>query len=215
MKLKFYLVFIMLSLIGCDNRSANKQSSIKDDSLNTYEKDILEARLETDKKFKDSESSPLNQEDILFFDSLDYFAIDTSFRIWAKLMKVENADTILFPTTTDRKPKYYIYAKANFELNKQNIELNIYRNVAFMNDSAYKNHLFLPFSDYTSGEETYGGGRYLDLEITDSSHILIDFNKAYNPYCAYNSKYSCPIPPKENYIETEIRAGEKNFHSKH
>jgi len=205
----------MLSLIGCDNRSANKQSSIKDDSLNTYEKDILEARLETDKKFKDSESSPLNQEDILFFDSLDYFAIDTSFRIWAKLMKVENADTILFPTTTDRKPKYYIYAKANFELNKQNIELNIYRNVAFMNDSAYKNHLFLPFSDYTSGEETYGGGRYLDLEITDSSHILIDFNKAYNPYCAYNSKYSCPIPPKENYIETEIRAGEKNFHSKH
>lgn len=215
MKLKFYLVFILLILIGCDNRSENNTALIEAHTLNLYENEILEARLETDKKFSNPELSPLNQEDILLFDSLDYFAIDTNFMFWARLNKVKNADTILFPTTTDRKPKYYIYAKANFELNEENFELNIYRNVAFMNDSIYKNHLFLPFSDYTSGEETYGGGRYLDLEITDSSHILIDFNKAYNPYCAYNSKYSCPIPPKENYIEAEIRAGEKDFPQQH
>lgn len=214
MKLKFFLSFILLSLIGCKNQS-NKGPNLIDANISNnlcyYEKEIMKDRLEKDKKFKHPESSPLKKEDVLLFNSLDYFAIDSTYKIWAKLSKFENSDTVLFPTTTERKPKYYIYAIANFELNEDSFKIYLYRNVAFMKDSLYKNHIFLPFSDYTSGEETYGGGRYLDLEITDSNHILIDFNNAYNPYCAYNSKYSCPIPPKENYIDTEIRAGEKDF----
>ena len=72
--------------------------------------------------------------------------------------------------------------------------------------------MFLPFSDLTSGNETYGGGRYIDLEIPKGKTITIDFNQAYNPYCAYNPKYSCPIVPAENELLTNVNAGVKKFH---
>ncbi len=82
-----------------------------------------------------------------------------------------------------------------------------------MSDSVYKDHLFLPFTDLTSGEESYGGGRYIDLETTGiiNNRLVIDFNKAYNPYCTYSDGYNCPIPPRENDLPVAIRAGEKAF----
>ncbi len=85
-----------------------------------------------------------------------------------------------------------------------------------MNDPTYKNYLFLPFTDLTSGEESYGGGRYIDLETTDifNNKVIIDFNKAYNPYCAYASGYNCPIPPRENDLPVAVKAGEMNFGKK-
>jgi uncharacterized protein (DUF1684 family) len=81
----------------------------------------------------------------------------------------------------------------------------------------YKNYLFVPFKDMTNGKETYGGGRYLDLETTDiqNDSVILDFNKAYNPYCAYSNGYSCPIPPKENHLAVSIEAGEKTFGKEH
>jgi uncharacterized protein len=88
----------------------------------------------------------------------------------------------------------------------------VYQYMKLINVEKYKNDLFLPFTDLTTGKQTHGGGRFLDLKIPDNDEIIIDFNKAYNPLCAYgNPKYSCPIPPKENYLEIKIKAGERKY----
>ena len=112
-------------------------------------------------------------------------------------------------TTTNRLPKYEVYGIASFELNGNGYQLNIYQSHRLRETDEYKNYLFLPFNDLTNGDETYGGGRFIDLEIPDNDSIIIDFNKAYNPYCAYNPKYSCPIPPEENDLDVHISAGIK------
>ena len=105
--------------------------------------------------------------------------------------------------------KYYIYDPftENHVFLVNNLKLNIYQNHRLRKMEKYRNHLFLPFTDLTNGEETYGGGRYIDLSIPDSDTIIIDFNKAYNPYCAYSSTRSCPIPPRENDLDLKVEAG--------
>ena len=110
-------------------------------------------------------------------------------------------------TSTDRKPIYEKYGEAHFELDGEKIVLPIYQSHSLRVKEEYKDHLFLPFQDLTNGTESYGGGRYLDLRIPTGDTIVIDFNKAYNPYCAYSSRYSCPVPPKENRMKVAVRAG--------
>ena len=118
------------------------------------------------------------------------------------------------PTTTERAPLYKKYGIAKFELNGTTLELSIYQNHDLNLTSNNNNYLFLPFNDKTNGTSSYSGGRYIDLEIqkNNNNKIIIDFNKSYNPYCAYNHKYSCPIPPSENILPIEILAGVKDFH---
>ena len=105
------------------------------------------------------------------------------------------------------------YAKVTFKLNGKDLELTLYRNIGLMVNPIYRNLLFLPFTDETTGELTYGGGRYIDLDIKDidKNKITIDFNKAYNQYCAYSDGYRCPVPPEENDLAVSISAGEKNY----
>ena len=114
-------------------------------------------------------------------------------------------------TTTDRTSKERVFGVIEFELKGERYTLNIYQGEDSLKDEAYKDYLFLPFLDATNGEETYGGGRYIDLRIPDGDTIIIDFNKAYNPLCVYNKKYSCPIVPRENYVSARIEAGVKDF----
>lgn len=202
--MKYYLIAIVsIIFLSCNFNSE------------TYIEKIQKEREETDKEFKNPDKSPLKKEDIANFKGLEYFPVDTIYRVKAKIEKVKDADTILFKTTTERTPKYYTYAIAKFRLNNEDFEIKLYRNVEFMNHEEYGKLLFLPFSDYTSGNETYGGGRYIDIEIPEGDEVIIDFNKSYNPYCAYNSKYSCPIPPDDNFIKTEIKAGVKKFDKGH
>ena len=89
--------------------------------------------------------------------------------------------------------------------------MNIYQNLELISKPEYVDYLFVPFTDLTNGKGSYSGGRYIDTRIPPGKKIVLDFNKAYNPYCAYNGKYSCPIPPEENHLEVEIRAGVKDF----
>lgn len=114
-------------------------------------------------------------------------------------------------TTTSRLPIYKEYGKLHFKLNNKSFTLHVYQNEDLVKKKGYEDYLFIPFTDLTSGEESYGGGRYLDMRIGDLTNPYIDFNLSYNPYCAYNSKYSCPIPPKENFINFRIEAGVKDF----
>ena len=115
------------------------------------------------------------------------------------------------PTTTDRMPIYVKYGEAYFELEGQSFKLNIYQNQELITKAEYVDYLFIPFTDATNGETSYGGGRYLDLRIPTGKTITLNFNKSYNPYCAYNGKYSCPIPPSENDISVAILAGVKAY----
>ena len=111
------------------------------------------------------------------------------------------------PTTTGRESTEVVYGIAKFTLNGKDHELEIYQSPELITQAEYEDYLFLPFTDNTNGEETYGGGRYLDLRIPKGNKIILNFNKAYNPYCAYNTNYSCPITPRENYLDIEIKAG--------
>ena len=163
-------------------------------------------------EFADATKSPLTEKDRTDFKGLDFFPIDKAFTVEAKFTKSKNEKSFEMKTTTDRMPLYVNSAQPPFTINGENFKLNVYQNLELIKRPGFKKHLFLPFSDLTSGNETYGGGRYIDLEIPKGKTITIDFNQAYNPYCAYNPKYSCPIVPAENELLTNVNAGVKKFH---
>jgi uncharacterized protein (DUF1684 family) len=162
--------------------------------------------------FADSLHSPLTNEDRLHFDHLDFFPIDEKYIVKAKFIKLKKQKPFEMPTTTTRKPKYIKYGKLHFTIDSKELVLTVYRNIDLSKRKGFKDYLFLPFLDETNGIETYGGGRFLDMKVPKSNEVIIDFNKAYNPYCAYNHKYSCPIVPLENQLAVEINAGVKKFH---
>jgi len=115
-------------------------------------------------------------------------------------------------TSTERTPIYVKYGEVQFTIEGQPLKLNVYRHIELSKKKEFKEYLFLPFSDLSSGNESYIGGKYIDLKIPKGNTIAIDFNTSYNPYCAYNHKYSCPKVPLENDLNIEILAGVKKFH---
>ncbi len=164
--------------------------------------------------YKDGSISPLKKKDLKNFNGLDFFPVDSSFIVKAKFTKIKNALSFTMPTNTDRKPLYREYGIINFPLKGKNHELTIYQSQEDVRNENRKNYLFLPFTDITSGNESYGGGRFMDLmisDITKNHTIEVNFNHTYNPYCAYNEKYSCPLTPKKNHLEIKITAGVKAF----
>ncbi|NAY93431.1 DUF1684 domain-containing protein [Muricauda sp. JGD-17] len=175
----------------------------------SYKDSVLEFQSHLNAEYQDSEKSPLEKSDVKKFKGHDFFPIDENFKVKAEFKRVDKAVPFLMKTTTDRLPTYEIYGVATFELNNQKLKLNIYQSHSLRDTEEYKDYLFLPFTDLTNGDETYVGGRFIDLEIPKEDFIIIDFNKAYNPYCAYSPKYSCPIPPKENDLPIHIYAGIK------
>jgi len=174
-----------------------------------YQKSIIEFQDKLNEEFRNPDESPLTVEDREKFDSLAFFPIDEKFRVLAKFERIENAIPFEMKTTTDRLPVYEIYGVATFTLDDIEYKLNIYQSLSLREKEEFKSYLFLPFTDATNGGETYGGGRFIDLLIPEGDQIVIDFNMSYNPYCAYNHSYSCPIPPEENDLNCEIRAGVK------
>ncbi len=145
-----------------------------------------------------------------------FFPIDSSYRVDAKFIRTENAPWFEMSMTGGTKQIYRKYGELVFSINGKPLHLFAYQGQYFLGTMEYKNYLFAPFTDSSSAEETYGAGRYLDLSILDvkNDSMVIDFNKAYNPYCAYSHDYSCPVPPRENDLPIYIRAGEKNFGKK-
>ena len=161
--------------------------------------------------FKDATKSPLKDTDRKKFKGLEFFKFDSIYMVKASLMRTPEAKPFKMKTTTERLPDYVKYGVVSFELNGEKHELNIYQNLGLLEKPGYEDYLFLPFLDNTNGEESYGGGRYVEARIPEGNEVLIDFNTAYNPYCAYNEKYSCPIVPRENTLNTRIESGVKAF----
>ncbi|MDD5149959.1 MAG: DUF1684 domain-containing protein [Flavobacterium sp.] len=163
-------------------------------------------------EFADAKTSPLDAEDLKEFKALDFYPITEKFYVIAKFVRTENEMPFEMKTSTDRKPMYVKYGIVQFSIDGKSFQLNVYKNIELSKKEEYKDYLFLPFSDLTSGNESYIGGKYIDLKIPKEDTIAIDFNTSYNPYCAYSHRYSCPIVPLENDLNIEINAGVKKFH---
>lgn len=173
--------------------------------------EILKFQQELNAEFKDPETSPLPDRYRKDFETLDFFMPDTSYIILAEFSRTPEALPFSMPTNTERKSTEVLYGIAKFTLNGESQQLEIYQTPELITQEKYEDYLFLPFTDATNGTETYGGGRYLDLKIPNSTTIVLNFNKAYNPYCAYNKKYSCPLVPSVNHLTAAVKAGVKAF----
>jgi len=172
---------------------------------------LSEFQIELNNEYKDASKSPLKEADLKNFKGLDFFPINENVKVTAHLEKIPNSEFFFMKTTTDRLAEERVYGILTFTLEGREFKLNIYQGKKLMNTKGFQDYLFLPFTDKTNGISSYSGGRYMDLRITDGDSIELDFNKAYNPYCAYNSKYSCPIVPKENHLDFEMNAGVMAF----
>ena len=201
-KLSLLLLFL-IPLTGC-SQSSKSTSYVNHIKMHRYDMNI---------KFADKKTTILTKKDFKKFSALDFFPIDSNYRIEATFELNKNPKLFEMPTTTDRLPIYKTYGVATFNFNGEKYQLQVYQNQELILKPEYKDYLFIPFMDKTNGNESYGGGRYLDLETQKGDIIILDFNKAYNPYCAYNYKYSCPIPPLENHLDISIKAGVKAFKS--
>jgi len=198
-----YLITIF-TLIFILNTCTNPLDDAYIDSMVVY-------RATIDEEFSDPESSPLTEEGLAHFNGLEFFPADPDYFIKARFVLNPDPAAFEMETTTERRPVYVKYGEAHFSLNGEDIVLEIYQSDKAKQMEEFTEYLFLPFKDLTNGEETYGGGRYIDLKIPQGDEIMIDFNKAYNPYCSYNHRYSCPVPPKANHLNIRIPAGVKAY----
>lgn len=149
---------------------------------------------------------------------LRFFPVNESYRVTASFEKVSNGHWFQMATSGKIKKTFRIYGIAHFSIHDTTLALNVYQSQSLMDDATYKNYLFLPFTDLTTGNESYHTGRFLDFMISDikNGQLTIDFNKAYNPSCAYvDGKYNCPVPPRENNLPVAIFAGEANYAKPH
>lgn len=192
----FLSVFFIALLISC-----NAQDKRKPLGKSKFQQEL-------NAKFKDVTTSPLTRKGLRKFKGLDFFPIDEKYKVVAKLTKTPDAPVFKFPTTTDRIASYKKYGIVTFTINGKELKLDIYKS-EIVYKPQYKDHLFLPFLDKTNGKTSYSGGRFIDVIATEEKNgtIVIDFNKAYNPYCAYSNRYSCPITPRNNFLDIEINAG--------
>lgn len=195
---KFFIITAILS--GTLTIQAQKNNRYKD-SIQSYQHSYVQ------------EHEVVKSGDKQFF---QFFPIKEKYRVNAELIPIDDSIGFSMKTSGTKLKKFYRFGKLEFKIGKENLSLTIYSSEqkSLVKDST---HLFLPFTDNTSGEKSYGGGRYIDLYFLDihNNQIEIDFNKAYNPYCAYTTGYNCPIPPRENHLPISISAGEMDFKKPH
>lgn len=170
-------------------------------------------RKEKDAGFKEVGTSPLlTRKERKKFEHLNYFAVDEAYKVTAEYTPVAQEDTIEFVTSSGSVKLYAKVADLRFNLQGETLSLPAYQGIELRKKEGYEKYLFVPFTDATSNVQSYGGGRYLDLELPEGPSLLIDFNYAYNPYCAYTNGYSCPIPKPESRLGISVLAGEKAYH---
>jgi uncharacterized protein len=181
-------------------------SFMKPEDRETWERALVRFRTEKDHFFRTSHGSPLHGG-VEGFQGLSYFDPDPSFRFEAKLQRYANPEAVM--VATSKGTRRLFNRVGYFDLNIAGAQVRI---SAYQSAERDDPNLFLPFRDTTSGNESYGAARYLDLPVEHHDEYVVDFNYAYNPYCAYSEDYVCPLPPQENWLEVPISAGEKKYH---
>ncbi len=198
MNMKFYLV-VLLSVLGLGNLCAQ-----------TYNEEIVKYRTNYIKALTTEHNPPVKPADARY---IHFFEPNVKYKVNATLTEIPGSKPIMLPTHSGKNKPFKEYGIVKCTINDTAIELHGYQMLNLLNNSIDNNDLFIPFFDATNYDFTYGGGRYLDIplkEIKDGI-LTIDFNKCYNPYCAYGDGYSCPIPPEENRLHISIKAGEKIY----
>lgn len=176
----------------------------------TYRDSILEYRKKYISELTVEAGGPLKASQTK---NVTFFPPDRSYCVWADFKETPGTQPFLVPTHSGKSKPYKEYGTLSFRIHDSAYVLHVYQSMELLKNPKYKSYLFLPFKDMTNYDLTYGGGRYIDLMLDDVStgRVLLDFNKAYNPYCAYVDGFSCPIPPDENRLHVEIPVGEKVF----
>lgn len=179
-----------------------------------FESELLQHREAYKNEFLTTANSPLKAADLPY---LRFHAPDSAYRLRATFVTTPGNKPFAMLTYSGQRKQYVRYGELSFELEGTLHTLYVYQSLDLKRMPAYRDYLFVPFKDLTNGEQTYGGGRYLDFRMKDiqGDSCVLDFNKAYNPYCAYSEGYSCPIPPRENHLSLRIEAGEMNFGRAH
>lgn len=195
---------ILLLIVIIFSFSCREEKRYQDVNLTEYQRQV-------NNYFKDASVSPLKPKDLKNFQGLDFFEFDSIYVVKAKIEETKESLPFKMKTTTDIPADVRKYADLFFQIIDKEFELSVYENLEYEGVEGYENYLFLPFLDETNENETYGGGRYLDLFLNGTDSIIIDFNKAYNPKCVYDENFSCPIVPRKNFLNTRIEAGVKNF----
>ena len=195
---------ILLLIVIIFSFSCREEKRYQDVNLTEYQRQV-------NNYFKDASVSPLKPKDLKNFQGLDFFEFDSIYVVNAKIEETKESLPFKMETTTDIPADVRKYADLFFQITDKEFELSVYENLEYEGVEGYENYLFLPFLDETNENETYGGGRYLDLFLNGTDSIIIDFNKAYNPKCVYDENFSCPIVPRKNFLNTRIKAGVKNF----
>ncbi len=195
MKKNIYFFLLIFIITSC-------QKEIKKDhnlEIKNFQSDLV--------AFYNSDESPIKLENRKDFKGLAFFPIEKQYQIEADFTLIEKGKVHDFQTSSGKVKRYKEYGQLTFDLNNQKNQLIVFQKDPI--DPEYADYLFLPFSDKTNGISSYGAGRYLDLKENDivDGKVQLDFNKAYNPYCAYEEGYSCPIPPVENRLAIKIEAG--------
>jgi uncharacterized protein (DUF1684 family) len=175
-----------------------------------WKTDIRDDREAKDEYFRTNPRSPIPSDERESFDGLSYYPVDESYRFELSLEEHDEPESVTVGTSSGGERSYLRWGVFRFEIDGEEATLQAYKS------DPDDERLWVPFRDATSGEETYGAGRYLDLEPemhrTDDGNWILDFNEAYNPTCAYAEQYECPLPPTENWLDVPIEAGEKKYH---
>ena len=184
--------------------------SVQGQKANAYAKEIKKHRKHYKKEFLKEERSPLDKKGVK---ALRFFPADESYQLNCTFERTPDAEPFEMATYSGITKPYVKYGMASYTLQGKQLKIAIYQSIRLRQLPMYKDYLFIPFKDLTNGDNTYGGGRYMDLKISDiqDGKLTIDFNKAYNPYCAYSDGYNCPVPPMENHLPIAIQAGEMGF----
>lgn len=206
-KMSIWLGLALLGLLvghyGC-SQSPDRAERAK------YINAVETGRAMKDRQFRSGRNSPLTADHLRNFRQLPYFPVDPGYRVAARFVANSEPHLFAIQTSTGEERVYVSVGRLEFQLDGKDLTLMTYQSQEEIQKKG-TGHLFVPFTDKTSGIQTYGGGRYLDISWPEGATAAIDFNLAYNPYCAYNYNYSCPIPPRENNLPVAIQAGEKTF----
>ncbi|QEC67867.1 DUF1684 domain-containing protein [Panacibacter ginsenosidivorans] len=170
--------------------------------INRFQKELIQ-------EYTNAGTSPLSREAKKEFKGIHFFPVSMQYVVTAKFTRTANEKIFEMPTSGKETKQYVKYGEVTFTIKDKEYTLGVYQSISLASQRQYRDYLFIPFRDATSGKETYGGGRYIDLTIPQTNTVVINFNKAYQPYCAYTEGYNCPIPPRENYVPVKIEAGVK------
>lgn len=199
--LKGFLLSLVVLLSGV---SFGQRQAADDAGLYS---EIQDFQAEQNEHYLNKKTSPLTRKERRNFGGHEFYSVDLSYVVEAKFIKILKEDTVELMSSSGNVKYYRPYATISFEIGGIDCELTAYQSMRLRNIEEYKNYLLLPFRDATSGKSSYGGGRYLDIEITTDSTIVLNFNLAYNPYCAYTSGYNCTVPPEKNTLTAAVKAG--------